>query len=93
MIEVFGREDIPCAAGVREQLLDGHRGHFLVRVVGKVPGDRCVQRKLAGLNELQRCHGREHLAHGAEAKFGVDVVAAIGAFDDGLAVFGDEQRT
>jgi hypothetical protein len=91
MIEVLGREDVAGAAGVREQLLDGHGRHFLVRVVRQVSGDRRVERELARLNELQRGYRREHLAHGAEAESRVDIVPAVGALDNGLAVLGDQQ--
>ena len=41
-------------------------GEVLVGVVGQVRGDRLVQRQHAGLDQLQRRHGGEHLVHRAD---------------------------
>ena len=74
------------------------RGQVLVRVVGQVLADGVVQRQLAGLDELQRRHGGEHLVHRADAELGVgrvrraalSVGKAPGVLEQDLAVAGDE---
>ena len=68
----FGTEDVAGASAVGEQVPHGDlRGQVLVRVVGQVRADGVIQRQQAGLDQLQRRHGGEHLVHRADAELGV----------------------
>jgi hypothetical protein len=42
-LEVFGREDVARTSGMRQQLLDGDSGNFLVWIVHEIFAERRVQ--------------------------------------------------
>ena len=64
-----GAEDVAGAAGVGQQLMDGHLGRDLpVGVVADVCAERSGELDLAGLDQLEDRQRREHLVHRADAK-------------------------
>ena len=59
-------EEITRAAAVREQVPDRDlRRDLLVRIVRQDLSHRVVERQFAGLDQLERRRGGEHLVHGA----------------------------
>jgi hypothetical protein len=71
----FGAEDVACASGVGQQVMDGDfLRHITVRIVFEVPADGIVKAEFARLGELGDGNGREHLVHRAEVEFRVRAV-------------------
>jgi hypothetical protein len=66
-------EDVPCPAGVRQQVVDRDLGGELsVRVVGEVRAEGRRELHLAGLDQLEDRDRGEHLVHRPDAEACLD---------------------
>jgi hypothetical protein len=95
------RRELPEAAGVRQQLMDGDLGGDLaVGVVGQIGSQRSGELDLAGLDQLEDRHRGEHLRHRPDPKPRPDGVRSsalaigqpVGAAEEHPAVLRDQHR-
>ena len=71
-------EDVTGPAGMREQLMNRDLlGDLPVGVVGEVRAEGRLEIDLAGFDQLQDRHSREHLVHRSDPKAGLDHVRGL----------------